>query len=141
MRSKEVPERTQHTTATAAAITIWGRTEAVKQNLLQANRRGGHADARTVVKEVDQRKARTVVIRIVDEEEKRNLADKTPEQIARALQGSKNTATKSVTSARIMKSGDILVTKSSIKAREDLERSGLGANDLVHSAKVLRNTI
>ena len=57
-----------------------------------------------------------------------------------AIHESKNQAAKEFTSARVLRSEDILLSTTSVAAREELERRGLGAGILAGSAKVLRQT-
>ena len=121
----------------------WTRTEALKRGLLQQDGSGGYANARAPppkIREVDQKKARTVVVRIEDAPERQILAGYTPEMIVEAIHESNNWAAKEVTSARILQSEDILLSTTTVAAREEIERKGLGARILASSARVLRQT-
>ena len=81
----------------------WGRVETVKAGLLQSNGQGGSATAHPLparVKELDDRKARTLVIRIGDADQKQLVKGYTPNQIVETVRAANSEAAKSISTAR-----------------------------------------
>ena len=143
---KEAQGTETYTQGTDGRQAHWGNVEAVKRGLLQLDGCGGATVMRpsrytpTRIKELDQRKARTLVVRVEDLAQRQLIGDHTPSQIVDAIRASSNTAAQEVSTARKLKSGDILLTTTSVEAREELEKKGLGSNFLAASAKILRQT-
>ena len=61
----------------------------------------------------------------------------TPSQIVETVRAANCEAAKCISTARKLQSGDILLTTTTVEAREELERKSLRANTLASSARVL----